>query len=50
MTGTPRIPPAEVRGLYGAMVTWFSRKVFGKVPDTEKLSRLDVAARLTRTA
>lgn len=33
MAGTTRIPPAEITGLYGAMLKKFSKKMFGQVPD-----------------
>ena len=33
MSSSPRVPKAELTGLYGAMVTRMSRKMFGKVPD-----------------
>src|SRR5579864_9559943 len=33
MSSSPRIPKAELTGLYGAMVTRMSRKMFGEVPD-----------------
>lgn len=33
MTSTPRIPKAEITGLYGAVVKRFSKKMFGKVPE-----------------
>ena len=32
-SSSPRIPKAELTGLYGAMVTRMSRKMFGEVPD-----------------
>ena len=34
MTSTARIPATEVTGLYGGLVKWFTRKMFGKVPDS----------------
>lgn len=34
MTSTARIPATEVNGLYGSLVKWFTRKMFGKVPDS----------------
>ncbi|UOE44130.1 carboxymuconolactone decarboxylase family protein [Agromyces larvae] len=34
MTTDTRIPPAEVTGLYGAMVKTFARRMMGKVPDS----------------
>src|ERR1700675_1092507 len=33
MASNPRIPPAELTGLYGAMVKRMSRKMFGEVPE-----------------
>ena len=33
MSSTTRIPPAELTGLYGALVTRMSRKMFGEVPE-----------------
>ncbi len=33
MAGSTRIPKAELRGLYGAMVKRMSRKMFGEVPE-----------------
>jgi alkylhydroperoxidase family enzyme len=33
MSRSPRIPKAELTGLYGAMVRRMSRKMFGEVPD-----------------
>jgi alkylhydroperoxidase family enzyme len=33
MTGTTRIPKAELTGVYGALVKRMSRKLFGDVPD-----------------
>jgi AhpD family alkylhydroperoxidase len=33
MTSNTRIPPAELTGIYGAMVRRMSRKMFGKVPE-----------------
>ena len=33
MTDTTRIPPAELTGLYGALVKRMSRKMFGEVPE-----------------
>ena len=33
MSSTPRVPKAELTGLYGAIVTRMSRKMFGEVPD-----------------
>src|SRR3984957_2912074 len=33
MASNPRIPPAELTGLYGTMVKRMSRKMFGEVPE-----------------
>lgn len=33
MTTSTRVPPAEVDGVYGALVKLMSRRTFGKVPD-----------------
>lgn len=33
MTSTTRIPPAQISGLYGALVKRFSKKMFGVVPE-----------------
>ena len=33
MSNSPRIPKAELTGLYGAMITRMSRKMFGQVPE-----------------
>ena len=33
MSSTPRIPKAEITGLYGYLVKRFSRKMLGEVPD-----------------
>ena len=33
MASNPRIPPAELAGLYGTMVKRMSRKMFGEVPE-----------------
>jgi alkylhydroperoxidase family enzyme len=33
MTGTTRIPKAEITGVYGALAKRFSKKQFGEVPD-----------------
>jgi AhpD family alkylhydroperoxidase len=33
MTSTPRIPPAEITGVYGAALKAMSRKMLGQVPD-----------------
>ena len=33
MTSGPRIPEAELTGLYGALVKRMSRKMFGEVPE-----------------
>ncbi|MGF1663317.1 MAG: carboxymuconolactone decarboxylase family protein [Kineosporiaceae bacterium] len=30
----PRVPRTELTGITGALVTWFSRRMFGKVPDS----------------
>jgi alkylhydroperoxidase family enzyme len=30
---SPRIAPAEITGLYGAVATWYSKKVMGRVPE-----------------
>jgi hypothetical protein len=30
---TTRIPPAEITGLYGALVKRFSKKLLGRVPE-----------------
>ncbi|HEX6151703.1 carboxymuconolactone decarboxylase family protein [Nocardioides sp.] len=34
MTNTARIPSAEITGVYGALVKTFSRRMFGRVPDS----------------
>ncbi len=34
MSSTARIPAAEITGVYGALVKMFSRRIFGKVPDS----------------
>ena len=34
MTSSARIPATEVTGLYGSLVKWFTRKMFGRVPDS----------------
>ena len=34
MTSDTRIPPAEVTGLYGAIIKFAARKMVGKVPDS----------------
>ena len=34
MTGNTRVPPAEITGLYGAVLKRFSRKMFGDVPES----------------
>ena len=34
MTSTTRVPAAEITGLYGAVVKRFSKKMFGKVPES----------------
>jgi hypothetical protein len=33
MSSTPRIPKAEITGLYGYVLKRFSRKLFGGVPE-----------------
>ncbi|SNR78850.1 Alkylhydroperoxidase family enzyme, contains CxxC motif [Haloechinothrix alba] len=33
MASTPRIPEAEITGVYGALIKRFSRKMFGEVPE-----------------
>ena len=33
MTGNTRVPPAEITGVYGAVLKRFSRKMFGDVPE-----------------
>jgi alkylhydroperoxidase family enzyme len=33
MTSTTRVPQAEITGVYGAVLTRFSKKMFGVVPD-----------------
>ena len=33
MSSSPRIPRAELTGLYGAMIKRMSRKMFGEVPE-----------------
>ena len=33
MTGEPRIPKAELTGIYGALVTRMARRMLGDVPD-----------------
>jgi alkylhydroperoxidase family enzyme len=33
MASSPRIPPAELTGLYGALVKRMSRRMFGEVPE-----------------
>ena len=33
MTGNTRVPAAEITGIYGAVLTRFSRKMFGDVPE-----------------
>src|SRR5215211_1175321 len=38
MTSTPRIPKAEITGLYGAIVKRFSKKMFGDVPEPVELA------------
>ena len=34
MTGTTRVPPTEITGLYGGLVKMMSRKMLGQVPDS----------------
>jgi alkylhydroperoxidase family enzyme len=34
MTSTPRVPSLEITGLYGTAVKTFSKKMFGKVPES----------------
>jgi len=34
MTGTTRIPPAEITGVYGAVLKGVSRKMLGEVPES----------------
>jgi AhpD family alkylhydroperoxidase len=34
MTSTTRVPAAEITGLYGAVVKWFSKRMLGKVPES----------------
>ena len=34
MTSTPRVPALEITGLYGTVVKTFSKKMFGKVPES----------------
>jgi AhpD family alkylhydroperoxidase len=33
MTSSTRVPPAEITGVYGALLKAFSRKMFGQVPE-----------------
>lgn len=33
MTGSTRVPPAEITGVYGAVVKRFSKKMLGQVPE-----------------
>ncbi len=33
MAGSTRVPPTEITGVYGALVTTISRRVLGQVPD-----------------
>jgi alkylhydroperoxidase family enzyme len=33
MTSSTRVPPAEITGIYGALIKRFSRRSFGEVPD-----------------
>ena len=32
-TSTFRVPPATIRGLYGAALQWYARRTYGEVPD-----------------
>ena len=34
MTGNTRVPPAEIAGLYGAVLKRFSKRMFGDVPES----------------
>lgn len=34
MTGSTRVPPAEITGVYGAVVKRFSKKMLGQVPES----------------
>lgn len=34
MASTPRIPKTEITGVYGAMAKRFSKRMFGKVPES----------------
>jgi alkylhydroperoxidase family enzyme len=34
MTSSPRIPPTEMRGAYGSLAKWLSRRMIGKVPES----------------
>ena len=34
MSSTARVPATEITGLSGKLVTWFSRRQFGQVPDS----------------
>lgn len=34
MTSTTRVPVVEITGMYGAVVKWFSKRMFGKVPES----------------
>src|SRR3984957_18379450 len=38
MSRSPRIPKAELTGLYGAMIKRMSRKMFGEVPEPVELA------------
>jgi alkylhydroperoxidase family enzyme len=31
---TPRVPPAEIAGVQGAIVRWFSKRTLGRVPES----------------
>ena len=33
MSSTPRVPKAEITGLFGYALKWFSRKMLGEVPE-----------------
>jgi AhpD family alkylhydroperoxidase len=33
MSSSPRVPNAEITGIYGHLLKWFSRKMLGEVPD-----------------
>ena len=34
MTSTTRVPAVEITGPYGAVITWFSKRMLGKVPES----------------